>query len=121
MSMDNLPLKAQAAVNQMAYLAWKARGYSKFPSIRKSDEDWAAIANVADKGAMLAAGWAEDRAKLEEPCGKCRLEGLVLIEVNRLLQNLMGWAPDNDARREAMRFLRMGKRRVHAAILGGSR
>ncbi len=43
-----LSKQEQAVTNQLAYLAWKARGYSKFPSIRKMSEDWIVIANIAD-------------------------------------------------------------------------
>jgi hypothetical protein len=50
----------------------------------------------------------------QETCGKCRLHGLVFAEAKRHLQGAVGWMPDNDARREAMSFLRMSERQVRA-------
>ena len=70
---------------------------------------------------ILAADTRQAQAENErqrEPCGKCRVQGLVLGEAKRLLQNLLAWVPDNDVRREAARFLRMSERRVRAALRG---
>ena len=50
----------------------------------------------------------------QESCGKCRLHGLVFADAKRHLQRLLAWVPDNDARREAVRFLRMSERQVRA-------
>ncbi len=78
--------------------------------------EWAAVRTLhraladTSPAALLAQGGA---------CGKCRVHVLVIAEAKRHLQSVLGWVPDNDARREAARFLRMSERQVRAALAPG--
>lgn len=54
--------------------------------------------------------------RLRGPCGKCNVQGLVLNEAKRLLRALLVEAPNTKTHREAEMFLRMGERKVRAAL-----
>ena len=86
---------------------------------RGENAPWALVRKAIDRlyadtspaaAALLAQG---------ERCGGCRLHALVFAEAKRHLQGVLAWVPDNDARREAARFLRMSERQVRAALAPG--
>ena len=84
---------------------------SKLVLLSRRDMIDIAIIALADLSPAAAALLAQG-----EPCGKCRVHTLVIAEAKRHLKSVLGWVPDNDARREAARFLRMSERQVRAAL-----